>query len=79
MQLDSASLHLAHGLRPMEAEVKAAAFVRAQRFCFDFCLRMAHCLRAVYHNPQRKQVFVDILVASLYIFHAFDTGLAFGC
>ncbi len=79
MQLDSASLHLAHGLRPMETSANIVAYVRAQRNYANLCLRMAHCLRAVYHNPQRKQVFVDIFVSSLYIFHSLNTSLAFCC
>ena len=44
--LDSAALHLAHGLRPMGICEHGAPYVRAQRSSVFTYSRTAHCLRA---------------------------------
>ncbi len=36
------ALHLGHGLRPMNRNKEAFAYVRAQRKCFFAAIRMAH-------------------------------------
>lgn len=55
MQLDSASLHLAHGLRPMDKKERKSAFVRAQRGFPLLFIRMTHGLREYYTSSSLKR------------------------
>ena len=55
MQLDSASLHLAHGLRPMDKNVWNTAYVQAQHRFSAFFIRMTHGLRVYYTPPTLKR------------------------
>ena len=48
VQLDSAALHLAHGLRPMEESSGSRPYVQAQRPATAAFFRTAHCLRGYY-------------------------------
>ncbi len=42
------ALHLGHGLRPMNRDEEAFAYVRAQRKCFFVAIRMAHGRRELF-------------------------------
>ena len=42
MDLDSAALHLGHGLRPMDKKDQERAYVRARRGFLVLFIRMAH-------------------------------------
>lgn len=49
VELDSALLHLARGLRPMQKIKEAGAYELVGRTCFFDFLLTAHCLRG--HHP----------------------------
>lgn len=52
--LNSATLHFAHGLRPMKKGKEKAAYVPARRIFFLAFFRTAHCLRGHYTTSFKK-------------------------
>ena len=81
--LDSASLHLVHGLRPMQKGRECVALVQARCGTLSSFLRTAHCLRGHYtsiflicivHRGSENSVFF----VKVEQFRRFGRGFGFG-